>query len=496
MSTASTINESYDTIVIGAGVAGLTAGLSLARAGLSVLVAEQGPRPGGCCTSFAVQGFTFDYGIDTLRGLDENGPVRSLLNEMGLAESVEFAPISPAARVTGDSYDIKIHSRESFEDRLVELFPMESEGIHQLMKECRHVAADMERLCAEPPAELQGLWQRLMSWWRFSFSYADYKKYRATTAGAVVSEKIGDARLRAIIHTTAPELDPGVMANLLMWRLGSNEGAYYPRGGAQALVQALATEMANRGGHLALGAAVDKILVEQGAATGVELAGGKQVKARFVIAAGDARHTYNHLLQGAPAAATLNEARTMKAPFIVSLGVDLDLAKKDFDGSTILYAAGETLEDLFGSDPEKCILKIMMHSIANPAQAPAGASTVQLVALLPYDYAANWDEAERDIAAKLIAAAEKVIPELKGHITFQQVISPRSHERMTLNSQGSLMGWYPGPDARRLAQKSSVRNLYHAGHWTWSYAPCRGIDGAMISGQRAAALVLKNINRK
>src|ERR1043166_4515566 len=49
----------WDVVVVGAGLAGLTAAVSLARAGRSVTVYERLPRAGGLCGSFVEEGYEF-----------------------------------------------------------------------------------------------------------------------------------------------------------------------------------------------------------------------------------------------------------------------------------------------------------------------------------------------------------------------------------------------------------------------------------------------------
>ena len=53
----------YDVIVIGAGIGGLTCGALLAKNGFKTLVLEQHTVPGGYCTSFQRKGFTFDAAV-------------------------------------------------------------------------------------------------------------------------------------------------------------------------------------------------------------------------------------------------------------------------------------------------------------------------------------------------------------------------------------------------------------------------------------------------
>ena len=60
------IENSYDVVVVGAGMGGMTCGALLAKNRKSVLVVDQGSKPGGCCTSNKHQGCIFDNGPVTL----------------------------------------------------------------------------------------------------------------------------------------------------------------------------------------------------------------------------------------------------------------------------------------------------------------------------------------------------------------------------------------------------------------------------------------------
>ena len=78
------MSQSQDVIVIGAGMAGLTAAALLAKRGVNVCLLDQNWIPGGCATSYARHGFVFEAGATTLVGLDEGMPLRWLLDETGI----------------------------------------------------------------------------------------------------------------------------------------------------------------------------------------------------------------------------------------------------------------------------------------------------------------------------------------------------------------------------------------------------------------------------
>lgn len=73
-----------DVIVIGSGMAGLTAAALLAKAGKQVTVLEQNYIPGGCTTSYWRKGYWFESGATTLVGLDDYMPLQYACSELNI----------------------------------------------------------------------------------------------------------------------------------------------------------------------------------------------------------------------------------------------------------------------------------------------------------------------------------------------------------------------------------------------------------------------------
>jgi prolycopene isomerase len=262
------------------------------------------------------------------------------------------------------------------------------------------------------------------------------------------------------------------------------------------------------GGDLALKTLVKKIVVEDGKATGVELADGTKVRSRYVVSNADGRQTFLKLIGeqylSPKLAKELKETRLTDSVFLVSLGVDIDLKAMGFDGTTIVYNRCDNIDNIWGGDTDKCSLLIRMHSLRDPSQAPEGMATVQIMTLFPYDYMTYWKrekdgtrgkeyaELKEALADKLIASAGKIIPQLSEHIVCKDIATPLTFERYTLNSEGASHGWFPAPGAKLRSQKTPFKNLYQAGHWTF---PGPGIFAVVLSGRNAAKLVLKDLKR-
>ncbi|HEY6915654.1 MAG TPA: oleate hydratase, partial [Paludibacter sp.] len=75
----------YDAIVVGGGIAGLTAAAYLARAGQSVVLFEKQSKVGGLVQTFQREGIYFDGG---LRSIENSGIVFPMLKQLGI--DIEF----------------------------------------------------------------------------------------------------------------------------------------------------------------------------------------------------------------------------------------------------------------------------------------------------------------------------------------------------------------------------------------------------------------------
>ena len=84
------LKDSYDVIVVGAGMGGLTCGALLARQGNSVLVCEQHVRPGGCVCGFQRKGFTFDAIHFLIGQCGPNETIPVALKAIGAKDAFKF----------------------------------------------------------------------------------------------------------------------------------------------------------------------------------------------------------------------------------------------------------------------------------------------------------------------------------------------------------------------------------------------------------------------
>jgi all-trans-retinol 13,14-reductase len=495
----------YDVVVIGAGIGGLTCGALLAKEGLGVLVAEQHIEPGGYCTSFQRKGFTFDSGIEFLVGAEKGGMLNKTLEELGVNDKIEFIELNPPTRIVGNGYDVPFIPLERLGGELKRMFPGESLAIDSFLQDCQFVSSQLKAL-AELSPDLLGFRGKMSLMTQIMFKSPELRKHSGKSYQQVLIESFKEPKLRAILGSL-PDHNPAWGATSQMLVVGY-PAFQYPKGGFQALTNVLANGLARYGGELALKTMVTQVLIEGGRATGVKLADGNTISSRYVISNVDARQTFlkligeQHLSQ--KFISEMKEAKLSSPFFLVSLGVDMDLKAMGFNGTTIVYNRSDSIDDLYNGDPEQCSLWIMMHSLREPSQAPQGMATVQIITSFPYNYMGYWrretdgtrgkeyKELKEELANRLINSAERIIPDLSKHIVCKDIATPLTFERYTLNTEGAGHGWFPAPGAKLRSQKTPIKNLYQAGHWTY---PGFSIFSVVLSGRSAAKLVLKEFKR-
>lgn len=95
--------EDFDCVIVGAGLAGITAARHIQSAGLSVLVIESSDRPGGRVKSDVIDGFTLDHGFQVINRGYPN------IKRTGILDTLNFTPMVDGIipfRITGGLHGI------------------------------------------------------------------------------------------------------------------------------------------------------------------------------------------------------------------------------------------------------------------------------------------------------------------------------------------------------------------------------------------------------
>ena len=500
---------SYDAVIIGAGMGGLSCGTLLAKEGLRVLICEQSSKPGGYCQNFKRDRFTFTPAVHFLNEFGPNGQMKEAFQTLGLPPEIEFCQQDPQHRIITPHFQLTLSTDiDRFERDLIHLFPRERQSIHAYIGEWMRLVKSIEGIPLKS-LEVISLKERFQLLHKV-IKAPQLLRYRGKTGQEVLDSFFKDPLLKYLL-TFGARKGSSIFTCVgpIMWAIKGN--FYHIKDkGVEALPQLFLRYYKAYGGEISFNTLVKKIVIEKGKARGIQIDGGEEIQSRYVISNGDGRSTFqyligNHLLPDRFVRKL--QKRELSGPsFTLYLGVDLDLAQMGFDGALVHYyptMSKNPWEEKDGDrfNIEKGRMAIRMDSIKNPMLAPMGKHTVAISAFVPYEFFIDGDkvsphytEIKEEIAQNIIDIAEKVIPDLSSHIMVRDASTPVTYERITLNTHGASMGWYLSAKefSRIRSQKTPITNLYQAGHWTF---PGGGIPMVIISGINAAQLALKSMKQ-
>jgi len=266
----------YDSIIIGAGLSGLTCGLLLAKSGRKVLILEQHPEPAPVVRGFSRRGIYFDSGFHYAGGLGEGGPLRLLLKHLGLVEKLKFLPFVADGfdrlRISGSGADIDLPvGMARIAEHLAQSFPRQQAEIITFLDEIE------ERWC--------------------DFPYLNLDKDFAAVGLASLDEPSLAQRLE--VFSCAPELQTLLSMHALLYGVAPQQasltlnaqvaGSYFHSahsidGGGRRLIDAYLQRLTESGATVRCRADVAQILSSAGTVAGVQLADGEFIAATEVIA--------------------------------------------------------------------------------------------------------------------------------------------------------------------------------------------------------------------
>lgn len=485
--------DAYDAVVVGGGIGGLTAGALLARHGLEVLVVERMDGPGGYARAFRRGPYLFDPAV---RWVGDKPMFDYLLDHLGVADACTLLPLDPfyTAVWPGFRLDVPRGALRAVEAH-AERFAHDADGLRTFMEICRTMHHEAHLL--PPQLSLQQLDAATE---RFPTLFAHIRD----TLDEVLAGHVHDERLRDVVAAAWPYvgLPPHKLSFLTFAQFFYShvDGVFYSQGSFQRLVDAFVLALARRGAEVVCGNPVEKVLVEQGAVTGVVLAGGETVSAPVVVSNTDARLTFHRLvgdehlpdgfltrlgrLTQTLSAFNVYAATTLDVEDVAGPGVHEFFFFREWDHRRVW-------ERIHRGEPAAQFLTT--PTIADPSLAPPGEHLVIASAPIPYDVGTPWELVKERYAEELCNDIEVVLPGFRDRLTFLEAATPLDLERWTLNDRGSYLGWEVTPQqatSRRPHHKTPIEGLYLSGHWTY---PGGGIIRVVVSGCHAALVVFGDL---
>jgi all-trans-retinol 13,14-reductase len=292
-------------------------------------------------------------------------------------------------------------------------------------------------------------------------------------------------------------------------------GAAYPAGGGQVVVAALVEALEAHGGALFTRSAVQRVLVADGAVTGVRLADGSTHTAPVVVSNADYRRTVLDLVgpEHFPAALVrkTREARMRLGFSVLYVALDTELPRER--NANLWWFRDDDIEAMYrdiDQDPVPDEVPFLFCSFAStkqpgPGICPPGHSNFQVMTLSRAD-PERWGLArgpadggryrrepaylrhKQRTTNALLRAAEAALGPFREHVTHLETATPVTHERYTASTGGTpygLANW--GGLGARPDTRTPVAGLYVTGANTRTGS---GVAGAVLGGLTCAGHVL------
>lgn len=490
-------------IIIGAGVAGLSAGCYAQMNGFQSQIFELHDIPGGLCTAWERKGYVFDGCIHYLLGSAPGRPFHQMWQELGVVQGRSMVDHTELMRVVdadGRTF-IAYCDPDRLEAHINELSPADAELGRQLADGVRLFTQFDMSLLRQTPRSLMGsaAWARLGS---RMLPFVGALARWALVSAEDFARRFRDPLLRRALPLIFGWGEIPMMGAISVLAAMYTRNAGFPVGGSLAFARALERRYLSLGGQIHYSAQVEKILVDPPAAgerksraVGVRLYDDREFRADVVISAADGHKTIFGMLDGR-FADTKTRRRydghlPMHSQVQVSLGVGRDLGAEPHWATYLLdrplTIAGEERRDIG-----------VKHYCFDPTLAPVGKSVVEVMIRSRYDYWQSiygrklYDLEQIQVCEQVIDFLETVYPGIGGQIEVKDVATPLSYERYTGNWQGSTCGWLLTKDTMRMMISGvdqtlpGLANFYLCGQWV---EPGGMVPMAAISGRNVVQLL-------
>ncbi len=453
-------DSSYDTIIIGAGMSGLAAGIRLAHFEQKVCILEQHYTIGGLNSFYRLNGRDHDVGLHAVTNFTAKGTKRGPLARMLRQLRFKWDDFALAPQI-GSSVvfpGVELNFTNDFEllqTEIAEKFPGQKDNFRKLVSNL------------------------------LDYDDIDQSAY-AIEARDVLNETIDDPLLVEMLfcplmwygNAREREMDYGQFC--IMFRSIYMEGFARPFKGVRLILKHLVRRFRDLGGELKLRSGVKRIQVEDGRAVGLELDNGTKLEAKRIISSAGRVET----LRMTDGACCSEESQAGCLSFIESIAVlDKQPKQLNHDKTIVFYNDSQKFhwetpkDDL--CDVRTGVICSPNNFYYDPADGELPEGIIRVTSLANFDRWTTMPKQQyyaekKDWFDRAMAAAIRWVPDFRGHIVDTDMFTPKTIHYYTRHDNGAVYG----APVKVLDGRTHLPNLFLCG----TDQGFVGIIGAIISG--------------
>ena len=446
----------YDTVIIGAGMSGLAAGIRLAHFDQRVCILERHNTIGGLNSFYRQGGRNYDVGLHAVTNFTpkgtRRGPLARLLRQLRLAwDELGLSP-QLGSEIAFPDVSLRFSNEfELFESQVHRHFPRQKDNLRRLVA----ALSDYDKLGSGPSNR---------------------------SARKVVSEYIDDPLLVEMIfcpllfYGGSREHDMDFDQFSIMFRAIFLEGLARPLAGVRLILKKLVLKFKTLGGELRLRTSVRRIAVNNGSVEKLVLEDGSELVARRVLSSAGLPETMQ-LCDGAP---PQENSSPGDLSFIESISV-LDKLPSSLGHQRTIVFYNDSPEFTYGKP--KDLADVRSGVICSPNNfgygEPLSEGVMRITALANFDGWSKLDEESYKLAKlrwydQMVASAVRFVPDFRSSVIDTDMFTPTTIHRFTKREKGAIYG----ATEKRFDGTTHLKNLYICG----TDQGFVGIIGTLISG--------------
>lgn len=519
--------NSFDVIIVGGGMAGLTSAAYLAKAGMRILLCEKNSQVGGLVGAFDRGGFHFDAGA---RALENSGVIFPMLKQLGI--EMEFVKNEISISLKNDRILLKDKSSlEDYQALLLRHFPDNGKDIALIVREIEKVIRYMEVIYGidnplfSDQLENPGYLFKTIMPWLVQYKY-NMKKIRRLNRP--INEHLSKFTAnQALIDFVTQHFFTATPAFFALSYFGLYLDYFYPLHGTQELATRLEKHIKDHGGFIMKKARVEQVNLDEKTLTIASL---EKFGYQKLVWAADNRTLYNILESRNGETNMAIEARKIRihqakgGNSVISVFLSVDMSPKYFQEkcgphcfhtpttkglSAIAPPKEFTRENVMSYLQEyfnTTTYEVSVPCLRNERLAPANRSGVIISTLLDYGLVAKiqdelWYSEFKEFAMAAIIDVfdQSLFTGFKDAVLDASCTTPMSIADYSGSWQGAITGWsFENPempcqdDLPKIAKsvETEFSDIFQCGQWSFSPS---GVPVSIITGKLASDRILNSL---
>jgi phytoene dehydrogenase-like protein len=459
----SSTNSTYDTIIIGAGMSGLAAGIRLAYYDRRVCILERHTTIGGLNSFYRLRGRNFDVGLHAVTNYyssrhGRKGPFGRILRQLRFRwEDFAMAP-QIGSSIAFPGVTLRFNNNvELLESEIARQVPKQKDAFRKLLTEM--------------------------------LDYDDLEQnVYDMSARKIVGEIVRDPLLVEMLlcplmwYGNARERDMDWGQFCIMFRSIFLEGFGRPYRGVRLILKQLVRKYRELGGELKLRHGVDRIRVKGDRAVAVVLDDGRELEARNILSSAGWCET----MRMCEDIARVDRSDHGRLSFIEAISI-LDRPPQKINHDETIVFFNDSPQFHWQRPDELCDLRTGVVCSPNnyayegengaPLELPEG--TLRITAMANYDRWTRLSDEEYNVQKLrwydlVNASAVRFVPDFRGFVVDTDMFTPKTIHRFTWHDNGAVYG----APQKRLDGATHLNNLFICG----TDQGFVGIVGAVFSG--------------